>query len=64
MQHAAGRGLNLGEDLISYLLSRHARDMGSLVALIDALDRYSLQTRRAITLPLVREALRNSTGSA
>ncbi len=58
LAHAAGRGLKLGEDIIAYLLGRHARDMGRLVALIDALDRYSLQTQRAITLPLVREALR------
>jgi DnaA-homolog protein len=59
LEHAAGRGLKLGEDIIAYLLSRHARDMGSLVAIIDALDRYSLQTQRAITIPLLREALRN-----
>ena len=60
LTYADSRGLKLGEDIIGYLLSRHARDMGNLVALIDALDRYSLQTQRAITLPLLREALRNS----
>ncbi len=59
VRHADGRGLRLSEDLVSYLLSRCARDMGSLVALVDTLDRYSLQTRRAITLPLLREILRH-----
>jgi DnaA family protein len=58
VEHASGRGLKLGEDIIGYLLTRHARDMGSLVALVDALDRYSLQTRRAVTLPLLRAALK------
>ena len=59
VQHADGRGLKLPDEVLSYLLSRHARDMGSLVALVEALDRYSLQTRRAVTLPLLREALRH-----
>jgi len=59
VQHADARGLKLPEDVLSYLLSHHARDMGSLVALVEALDRYSLQTRRAVTLPLLREALRH-----
>ncbi len=64
LEHAAGRGLKLPEDVLSYLLSRHARDMGNLVALVEALDRYSLQTRRAVTLPLLREALRRPEDSA
>ncbi len=63
LQNAGARGLKLGEELVDYLLSHHARDMGSLVALIEALDRYSLQTRRAITLPLLREALRQTDAS-
>jgi DnaA family protein len=58
LEHASGRGLRLADEIVEYVLARHARDMGSLVALLDALDRYSLQTRRAITLPLLREALR------
>jgi DnaA family protein len=64
LDHAAARGLRLAEDIVSYVLTRHARDMGSLVALLDALDRYSLQTRRPITLPLLREALRQAPDNA
>jgi len=60
LKYADSRGLKLGRDIIGYLLGHQARDMGNLVALIDALDRYSLQNRRAITLPLLRETLRNS----
>ena len=56
-EHAAARGLSLDEDLIQYLLTHFDRDMGSQIALLDALDRYSLQRKRPITLPLAREAL-------
>jgi DnaA family protein len=31
--------------------------MSSLLALLDALDRYSLETKRPITVPLVRNLL-------
>lgn len=54
---AARRGLSLGDDVLRYLLSRLPRDLASLNSVLDALDRYSLATRRPITLPLLREAL-------
>jgi len=57
--HAAGRGMRLEGDLIAYLLSHFDRDMGSQIALLDALDRYSLQRKRGVTLPLLKEALRS-----
>lgn len=57
--HAAERGISLDRELIDYLLSHFDRDMGTQIALLDALDRYSLQRKRAITLPLLREALRS-----
>ena len=56
--HAGGRGMRLEGDLIAYLLSHFNRDMGSQIALLDALDRYSLQRKRGVTLPLLKEALR------
>ena len=55
---AARRGLRLADDVADYLLSHVRRDMASLGAILDHLDRTSLEQRRAITLPLVREALR------
>lgn len=54
---AKARGLVLSSDVLPWLLSRFYRDMPSLMALIDALDAYSLETKRAVTLPLVRELL-------
>jgi DnaA-homolog protein len=59
--HAAGRGMALDRELIAYLLSHFDRDMGTQIALLDALDRYSLQRKRPVTLPLLKEALRSLT---
>lgn len=56
-QAAQARGLVLSPDVLPWLLNRFYRDMPNLMALIDALDSYSLETKRAVTLPLVRELL-------
>jgi DnaA family protein len=56
--HAARRGMRLERELTAYLLTHFDRDMGAQIALLDALDRYSLQRKRALTLPLLKEALR------
>jgi len=55
--HAAGRGLRLPPEVCDYLLTRASRDLASLLALLDALDRYSLEAKRPITVPLVRDLL-------
>ena len=56
--HASQRGLRLAPDIVDYVLTHCRRDMGTQIALLDALDRHSLQHKRPVTLPLVREALR------
>jgi DnaA-homolog protein len=56
--HAAQRGLRLSPDIIAYVLTHCRRDMGTQMAVLDALDRQSLEQKRPVTLPLVREALR------
>jgi DnaA family protein len=56
-EHAAARGLAMDETLVGYLLTHFERDMGTQIALLDALDRYSLQRQRGITLPLLKEVL-------
>ena len=55
---AERRGLRLSDEVIRYLLSRLPRDLPSLNAALELLDRYSLSQQRHITLPLVREALK------
>ena len=54
---AETRGMGLPSDALHYLVSRAPRDMRSLSALLVALDRYSLEHKRAITVPLLREVL-------
>ena len=58
-ERATSRGIALANDLLRYLLTHLERDMGTQIAVLDALDRYSLQQKRPITLPLLREALRS-----
>jgi len=54
---ARERGLQLSDDIVGYLLTRLPRDLASLRAVMEVLDRYSLMRQRPLTLPLVREAL-------
>jgi DnaA family protein len=56
-QHAAELGLHLSQDLQDYILSRFSRDLSSLVQLLKELDSYALQTKRAITIPLLKSML-------
>jgi DnaA family protein len=61
---AAERGLQLSAEVLNWVLTHYARDMGKLTALLDALDRYSMEKQRAITLPLLRELLAGAADAA
>ncbi len=54
---AARRGLRLSDEVVRYLLNRLPRDLASLNAVLDMLDREALAAQRQVTLPLVRDAL-------
>jgi DnaA family protein len=54
---ARERGLELADDVADYLLARMPRDLASLNAVLDRLDRLSLAKQRPLTVPLAREAL-------
>ena len=56
-QMAEARGLTLSPGVLPDLLSHFQRDMVSLSSMLDSLDQYSLETKRPITLPLLREWL-------
>lgn len=58
-EQAARRGMCLPREALDYLLARAPRDMRSLSALLAALDRYSLEHKRPLTLPLLREVLQS-----
>lgn len=54
---AEDRALVLSPGVLPYLITHFQRDMRSLSTMLDALDRYSLETQRPITLPLLRSLL-------
>lgn len=56
-QAALLRGITLSPGVLPYLITHFRRDMRSLSAMLDALDQFSLETQRPITLPLLRSLL-------
>ena len=54
---AGRRGMRLADEVIWYLLTHVRRDLPSLAAILDELDRVSLERQRQITLPFVRDTL-------
>jgi DnaA family protein len=55
--YAREQGFRLSGEIIEFLLTRGRRDMAALLSTLRALDRYSLSTKRAVTIPLVKELL-------
>ncbi len=58
-QAADARGVFLSDEVMDFMLTRFTRDLGSLMELLDLLDGYSLQTQRAITIPLIKSMMDN-----
>jgi DnaA family protein len=56
-READRRGVHLGDEVMDYLLSRFARDLGHLMSLLDRLDEYAMSHARALTVPLLRQML-------
>lgn len=54
---AERRGLRLADDVVDFLLRHGRRELSSLLAVLDALDVASLERKRPITLPLLREMM-------
>lgn len=52
---AARLGLELREEVLSYLLNRFERSLSSLLERLTVLDKASLQRQRKITIPFIRE---------
>jgi DnaA family protein len=58
-QQADARGVFLSDEVMDFILTRFSRDLGHLMQLLDQLDGYALQTKRAITIPLIKSMLEN-----
>ena len=59
-RHAVQRGMRVDDTLLAYLMRHGRRDLPSLMKVLDALDRISLEQQRPLTLPLLREILHAS----
>jgi DnaA family protein len=57
---ADARGVFLGDEVMDFMLTRFSRDLGSLMELLELLDGYALQTKRAITIPLIKSMMDNN----
>ena len=55
--HAKARGLEVADEVCSYLLKRFPRDLDKLISLLDELDKQSLAQQRKITVPFVKSVL-------
>lgn len=53
----ADRQIDVGVDVLSYVLPRMERSFAAAHALVDAADRLALAEKRAVTLPLMRRVL-------
>ena len=56
-QRAKNRGLDLADDVVAYLLKRSPRDMNSLFALFEKLDKASMVEKRKLTIPFIKDYL-------
>ena len=57
---ASRRGMQMPDEVVSYLLTRVRRDLRSLSGVLETLDRASLEQKRSITVPFVREVLKDA----
>ena len=52
------RGMRVPEEVIGYLLTHVRRDLHTLSAILDEIDKHSLERQRQVTLPLVKDILK------
>jgi DnaA family protein len=47
--------MEMGDEVVNFLMQRTARDFHTLFALLDRLDRETLIAQRKITIPFVKQ---------
>ncbi|PKO51383.1 MAG: DnaA regulatory inactivator Hda [Betaproteobacteria bacterium HGW-Betaproteobacteria-2] len=55
--HASERGMKLPDEVVDFCLRHLRRDLPTLMATLDALDRWSLTTKKPVTVPMLRKLL-------
>ncbi len=58
-RHAHARGMFLSDEVMNYLFAHWKRDLPSMLAALEKLDHYSMETKRAISVPLLKQALKD-----
>lgn len=59
-RRAYDHGFPLSLEVRRYLLTHFSRDLGSLMRMVDALDRHAREEQRIVTVPLVRDFLQRT----
>ncbi len=54
---AANRGMEINEQLGDFLVQRSERSLSGLMSVLDELDRATLERRRRLTIPLIKEVM-------
>jgi DnaA-homolog protein len=57
--HAKERGMKLPDEVTAYCLRYLRRDLPSLMAILDALDEWSLTEKKPVTVPMLKKLLQN-----
>ncbi|MEO8937843.1 MAG: DnaA regulatory inactivator Hda [Burkholderiaceae bacterium] len=60
VHRAADRRFPLTPEVRRYLLTHFSRDLGSLMRMVDALDRHARENQRIVTVPLIRDFLQRN----
>ena len=61
-QRARLLGLDLSNEVISYLMTHHSRNLAAQMAILKTLDGASLAHQRRITIPLIKQTLEEQAG--
>ena len=56
-QHAQARGLELGNEVTTYLLRHGRRDLPALLVTLNALDEHCLRLKRTASVPLLKDVM-------
>jgi DnaA-homolog protein len=57
MYNGKARGIILNEKIVDWLLQHSYKDMNSLIDVLNALDMYSLQHKKPVSLPMLKRML-------
>ncbi|MES2182525.1 MAG: DnaA/Hda family protein [Pseudomonadota bacterium] len=55
--HATERGMRLPSEVVDYCLRYLKRDLSTLMSTLEALDEWSLTTKKPVTVPMLRQLL-------